>query len=897
MNKEKITGSIFRRIGCFLLACMMFLTMMPGGSMTVYAASAPKGSGTLDDPWLISTAEEWRDYAGEGYVRLNADIVVTDEITVHRKSCVDLNGHVLDFSGLPYDAEYDTLKPFYAVNCFEGDYIVKDSRPDADHGSKYVTSGGTVIKGGIITGFHANRYSGGRSGIILSMHDNSVWVTGGTFYKNITTGDGGSCIWSYNSVAISHTQFYDNSTQFNQAGILNVTCSPGRNVLCQIGDCIIEGNSSRYDGVIRVDGAEFFMADTVIRNNVTGSDATIRLYDNDKATLMNCTITGNKNLETSESYSEGREAGGIRSSVDITLEGKNIIKDNVRKDNRASDLCLDNYSKNAIVLGSTFDASSQIGIAPLSSGLYQEMLAVKGGAAKKAAFFADYSGTKLEARGSDLYLVNEESEETAHNWRYSVGTVDPYTLYAQCQNRSCKLGTNGIVSLSMVQGNKTYSGKAIGITLDNTAKWKNAGLAVPSITYYTDTACTKQTTPAKNGAASDGKAPKNAGTYWAVMSVNGIRAVQSFTINKRSVAAPKGLKAAAPTTKGGKNGKITGVSKKMEYSLNSGKTWKAVTGTTITGLSAGKVLVRYKATSNEKAGAAASVKVPDGKTSSTSKKDKEAFLTYKTTQQKAAKKLSVDGDTERCEKLVSQAVSAIGAVSYDTKKSLAKNKAKVDAIITKLKKDLKAQRKKDKKMAQDELALLEGLEVSQSGNKINIRWGKVARADSYDVYVQYCSKNFPKTATVSVKSGKINKVSITKLNGKKIDLKQNYKVYVVAYKKVNGKKTMLGETVTAHVVGAKNTKQTNPKSIQLTKTTYTLKKGRTATIKGKIALVDAKKKPLGNTHAKEFRYTSSNSKIATVSANGKITAKAKGTCYVYVYARNGYAKKVKVLVK
>lgn len=62
---------------------------------------------------------------------------------------VDLNGHVLDFSGLPYDAEYDTLKPYYAVNCFEGDYIVKDSRPDADHGSKYVTSGGTVIKGRI----------------------------------------------------------------------------------------------------------------------------------------------------------------------------------------------------------------------------------------------------------------------------------------------------------------------------------------------------------------------------------------------------------------------------------------------------------------------------------------------------------------------------------------------------------------------------------------------------------------------------------------------------------------------------------------------------------------------------------------------------------------------------
>ena len=45
------------------------------------------------------------------------------------------------------------------------------------------------------------------------------------------------------------------------------------------------------------------------------------------------------------------------------------------------------------------------------------------------------------------------------------------------------------------------------------------------------------------------------------------------------------------------------------------------------------------------------------------------------------------------------------------------------------------------------------------------------------------------------------------------------------------------------------------------------------------------------------KVTSSNKKVASVDKNGKITAKAKGTCYIYVYARNGYAKKVTVTVK
>ena len=69
------------------------------------------------------------------------------------------------------------------------------------------------------------------------------------------------------------------------------------------------------------------------------------------------------------------------------------------------------------------------------------------------------------------------------------------------------------------------------------------------------------------------------------------------------------------------------------------------------------------------------------------------------------------------------------------------------------------------------------------------------------------------------------------------------------------------------------------------------------TAKAKVTLTNSKKKALSNKYAKTFRYASSNKNVATVSSKGKITAKNKGTCYIFVYARNGYTKKVKVTVK
>lgn len=209
--------------------------------------------------------------------------------------------------------------------------------------------------------------------------------------------------------------------------------------------------------------------------------------------------------------------------------------------------------------------------------------------------------------------------------------------------------------------------------------------------------------------------------------------------------------------------------------------------------------------------------------------------------------------------------------------------------------ELTEQEKKEQKKR--EMALNAKLKVSQKGKKIKISWGKVPGADGYDVYVQYCSKDFDAESVTSVKNGKTTKLTVKKVNGKNLDLKKVFKVYVLAFKQEEGKNVTLAKTITAHVVGSKNTKYTNVKAVKVKQSSYNLKKGGTAVIKAGTVLVSRNKKKLSDEHAKEFRYATTNSKIATVSKKGKIKAVGKGSCSIYVYARNGYAKRIKVKVK
>ena len=89
---------------------------------------------------------------------------------------------------------------------------------------------------------------------------------------------------------------------------------------------------------------------------------------------------------------------------------------------------------------------------------------------------------------------------------------------------------------------------------------------------------------------------------------------------------------------------------------------------------------------------------------------------------------------------------------------------------------------------------------------------------------------------------------------------------------------------------------TNAVSVTVNKKSVVLTKGKTFKITYKQKLENAKKKPLNHLISTE-KYRTSNAKVVTISRTGVITAKAKGTCTVYVMADNGVNATIKVTVK
>ena len=186
-------------------------------------------------------------------------------------------------------------------------------------------------------------------------------------------------------------------------------------------------------------------------------------------------------------------------------------------------------------------------------------------------------------------------------------------------------------------------------------------------------------------------------------------------------------------------------------------------------------------------------------------------------------------------------------------------------------------------------------EIKAKGKKsFVISWNKVDGADGYDVFFSRC--NGKSSASMKkVKTLKGNETFSWTIKGLKKH--KSYKARVRAWKIKSGKKTYIKTSLTFHAYSfGYSKKYTNAKSVKVKKTAVTLKQGKTFKIKAKVTKLKKKKKLISKKHGAKLRYQSTNQKIATVNASGKIRAKAKGTCYIYVYAHNGVSKKVKVTV-
>ena len=200
---------------------------------------------------------------------------------------------------------------------------------------------------------------------------------------------------------------------------------------------------------------------------------------------------------------------------------------------------------------------------------------------------------------------------------------------------------------------------------------------------------------------------------------------------------------------------------------------------------------------------------------------------------------------------------------------------------------------KDEK-AEAKLDMNSGFKANAGKSKVTVKWGEVEGAERYDIYAAYCKKGSKAVKIASVDGDTLSYV-IKELDGKPIDTSRNIKVYTIAYRKVGEKFKKIAKSIEAHIAGYKNKVYSNVKEIVLNVSSKKMKTEDTFLIEAKAILKNNSKKMLD--HVADFRYVSSDENVATVDENGLVTAKRDGTCVIYVYAQNGYAKKVLVSVE
>lgn len=172
--------------------------------------------------------------------------------------------------------------------------------------------------------------------------------------------------------------------------------------------------------------------------------------------------------------------------------------------------------------------------------------------------------------------------------------------------------------------------------------------------------------------------------------------------------------------------------------------------------------------------------------------------------------------------------------------------------------------------------------------QIRLSWTKAKGADGYEVYWSYRSgkEDFHLVSETGAKTAKTIH--------KGLNHKKQYMYFIAAFKR-SGQGKMYTAVSEKLYVSQKSEKTTNVKSIRLNKGRAALKKGKTFQIKAKLTKENPKKKLLKK--AAECRYHTSDAKVASVDKKGKVKAKKKGKCVVYVIANNGVSAQLRVTVR
>lgn len=384
-------------------------------TVTASPEAGVTGSGTMTDPYIVSTSDDLRQYLPDGYVKLANDIVITGyDISLYKyeeytNTGIDLNGHVLDFSQM---RGYDNSRTAEGilVRAAEGqnlNFRIDDSNPDSKHGGAYVRNDGTPITGGIITGFECDYSSGGVTSCIL-VDDADFVMTGGTFYKN-KTHEGGTCIgvMGKSNVRISNTDFYNNECEYWSSGIW---FGGSGTTLLEIVNCKFIDNMGYYTSVICSEATNTIIGNCVIQNNTSKRYGAVRVEGDGTAIIKDTMITGNVNTETEDDPYAQTAGVYIQSynSPQLILDGKVTIKDNIINGEQRNLYC-----SIPVKLGDNFSKDSKVGVFNRTK-LYEEddILLISNIGSFAGCFTSDAANGELYVKGTSLNVRMKSQTQT-----------------------------------------------------------------------------------------------------------------------------------------------------------------------------------------------------------------------------------------------------------------------------------------------------------------------------------------------------------------------------------------------------------------------------------------------------------------------------------------------------
>ena len=425
MKMKKIVASI--------LTFMMLFMNVP---TNVFAAdTAVSGSGSKSDPYIVSTTNEFYTYLVKGYIKLNNDIVVGQDMFISKESGIDLNGHILDFKD---------------CNSSDGLYIrettfsISDSNPTSEHDEKYSLNDGTSstpIKGGIITGFQYDKRAGGFNSCVYVVNTDFT-MTGGTFFDN-NTKEGGTCIGVRNSATakISNVNFYNNSCDYFAPCIWNTDNYSS----IDVSNCNFIGNKGKYAGVIYADGKEETIDHCLVKNNQTEEGGAIKIGSGSSMLIKDTTITDNTSTKVNET-------AGVyffnSSNQKLTLDGKVIIQNNTI-DGKERNV----YSLVPMSLKDTFSKESKVGVFHVS--VISEPIVVKNIGNYQDCFINDTENGEFYIDDDSLCFKKKGHDHSLGSYHEQVdatcskkGTKAYYSCGNNCSNKldsNCKIIRNATI--------------------------------------------------------------------------------------------------------------------------------------------------------------------------------------------------------------------------------------------------------------------------------------------------------------------------------------------------------------------------------------------------------------------------------------------------------------------